>query len=172
MYYAAGVLVCSWFKGKLYTLLGKDHYNTYSDFGGKCDICDHNNPINTASREMYEETTGCLLSITEISTMLSKSSYINTLSYTDKPYYMYIIFIRYDDKIIDKHKEVYTYIRGIHRLLLYTEKTELKWFHFDDVIKEKIELRNIFKRTIQKHKNSILKIAYKYISTNTKYIYG
>ena len=59
MGYAAGILIVSIFEGKIYTLLGRDHYNTYSDFGGKNDICDNNISILTASREAYAACGRC-----------------------------------------------------------------------------------------------------------------
>ena len=83
MYYAAGVLIVSWYNGRLYTLLGKDHYNTFSDFGGKCDPCDTNFKVNTAAREMYEETSGCLLSIDDIKFQLKSAEFVKSLSYTN-----------------------------------------------------------------------------------------
>ena len=70
MVYAAGILILTLFNGKYYALLGKDHYNTYSDFGGKSDFADNGNPIVTASREAYEETCGSLFSICELTNKL------------------------------------------------------------------------------------------------------
>ena len=64
-YYAAGVLILAKHNGQIYTLLGKDQYETYSDFGGKCEYYDKNIPMFTAAREMYEETCGVVLSISE-----------------------------------------------------------------------------------------------------------
>jgi hypothetical protein len=52
--YAAGILLLSWDGKELCVLLGKDNYNTYSDYGGKCDVVDKGLPYVTAAREMYE----------------------------------------------------------------------------------------------------------------------
>ena len=54
--YAAGILLVSWNGNELCVLLGKDNYNTYSDYGGKSDYVDNGYPYLTASREMFEET--------------------------------------------------------------------------------------------------------------------
>jgi hypothetical protein len=172
MVYAAGILIISVFEGKLYTLLGKDHYNTYSDFGGKNDLCDNNNSISTAAREAYEETCGCLYSYYEFSNKLQNCHNISSLSFTNKPYHMYILFIKYDHDISKRYNTIYKYINSLKYFRKFQEKKELKWFLLSDVLNNKVCLRNIFKKTIDIHKNSILKIAYKYITTNTYYSYG
>ena len=54
----------------------------------------------------------------------------------------------------------------------FKEKTEVQWIPLEDILCNKIKLRNIFQKTIDNHKHTILKIAYKYTSTNTSYNYG
>ena len=64
--YSAGVLPYTFDQnGKCFFLLGKDNENDWSDFGGRCEFRDHNDPLNTASREFYEETLGAVTSIQE-----------------------------------------------------------------------------------------------------------
>ena len=94
--YAAGVLILSQINNKIYVLLGKDHYNTYSDFGGKNEVVDMNNPIYTAGRELYEETCGSLTSIHENIDFLYKCPVVNSLSYTNKHYFMYVMFVIFE----------------------------------------------------------------------------
>ena len=172
MVYAAGILIISLYEGKFYTLLGQDHYNTYSDFGGKNDPCDHNKSILTASREAYEETCGSLCSYYEFSDKLQNCYNISSKSFTNKPYYMYILFVKYNPKIPKHFETIYNYINDIKYMNRFQEKKQLKWFLLNDVLNNKVSLRNVFERTINEHKNSILKIAYKYITTNTYYNYG
>jgi hypothetical protein len=172
IYYAAGVLIMSWYKDELYVLLGKDHYETYSDFGGKCDSADMNNQQNTASREMYEETCGCIFDVTEIKHIIKGAPIINTRSYTDKPYYMYVIFIPYDEKHSENFEKVFSYISKLPKMIKFLEKTSIKWIKFEDVVYKNVKLRNIFQKTIEIHKNNILKIAYNYLTTNKSYNNG
>lgn len=172
MVYAAGILLVSYYNDKYYVLLGKDHYNTYSDFGGKSDFIDNDNPLRTASREMYEETCGTIYSITEIYNKLQNCDSVSTLSYTKKQYMMYVMFIKYDKDIPKKFNKVYNHIKHLPYLNKFKEKTELEWFLLQDVLNKKISLRNIFQKTIDNHKHTILKIAYKYYSTNTTYNNG
>lgn len=169
MDYAAGILLLSWHKGKLYTLLGKDHYGSYSDFGGKNDVCDKNNKLVTAARETYEETCGVFLSISEIIYKLYNVNVIQSLSYTNKPYYMHIVFIDYDEHICTNFQKVYRYIQFLPNFGKFREKTSLQWFMIADVLRHKMNLRNVFDRTLENHKHEILEIAYKYKSRNTFY---
>ena len=172
MVYAAGILILTLLNGKYYALLGKDHYNTYSDFGGKSDLIDYGNTIATAAREAYEETCGSLFSIYELKNKLQKCDLITTLSYTKKTYNMYVMFIQYDCKAPYKFNKVYQYIKNIPFLNKYKEKIEIQWIPLQDVFSNKVNLRNIFQKTIDNHRNTILKIAYKYTSTNRTYNNG
>ena len=172
MAYAAGVMLLSWHQGQLYTLVGKDQYNTYSDFGGKCDYSDKGNVIVTAAREMYEEMCGCYLSITEVIHQLYNAPVIHTLSYTNKPYHMYLLFINYDEELCKRFDIINEFIRHTPCLGKFKEKTSIKWCLFSEVMSETVILRNIFKRTMKYHKQAILINAYKYKTRNTKYNYG
>ena len=172
MSYAAGVLVLAWHNGHLLCLLGKDHYNTYSDFGGKEETCDMHVHINTAAREMYEETCGVVQDIGYIKENLKQCSSVEALSYTNKPYYMYIMFVNFDTTFSPKFSYAYNYIRHVPRMNKFTEKQSMSWFSFNDLCAGNVALRNIFQRTLAKHKNSILRIAYNYLTTNCKYYNG
>lgn len=166
-YYAAGVLILAKRFDTIYALLGKDQYETYSDFGGKCEYHDKNIPIYTAAREMYEETCGVVMSISECKQYLKHAEVIHSLSYTNKRYYMYIIFIDYIDSVDSSFKLVDTFIKNLPFLGKFKEKNAIRWVSLHDIYNDKLPLRNVFKKTIQNHKNKILKIAYNYYSRNT-----
>ena len=64
--YSAGVLPYTFDQqGKCLFMLGKDIDGDWSDFGGRCEFSDKNEPLNTASREFFEETLGAIMSIQE-----------------------------------------------------------------------------------------------------------
>jgi 8-oxo-dGTP pyrophosphatase MutT (NUDIX family) len=64
--YSAGILPYTFDQtGKCLFLLGKDYDNDWSDFGGRCEFRDNNEPLNTACREFYEETLGSIMTIKE-----------------------------------------------------------------------------------------------------------
>ena len=110
--YAAGCLFLSYFEDEIYCLLGKDHYNTFSDFGGKAETIDNFNPLLTACREAYEETLG-ILSKSELFALLQQSQSINSKSYTNKPYYMYIVWIQYNPLYCNNFNTTLNYINLI-----------------------------------------------------------
>ena len=131
MIYAAGILILSVHKGKIYVLLGKDHYGTYSDFGGKSEHIDKNNPIFTASREMYEETCGSLYSMYELIDKLSNGHVIKSLSYTNKQYFMYVLFVPYDESCTERFATISYYIQNFPNYGKFKEKIDLKWFELN-----------------------------------------
>lgn len=165
--YAAGVLVVAWHNNELYFLLGKDHYNTYSDFGGKCEDCDGGLYINTACRELYEETCGCFLDRTIIRSMLAQCEFVQSLSYTSKPYFMYVMAVNYDENIKTRFDTCFKYVSSVSKMPRHTEKIALDWINIANVTSGDVRLRNVFHKTLQKHKASILKIAYKLKPTNS-----
>ena len=56
--------------------MGKDNDNDWSDFGGRCEFKDRCDPINTATREFYEETLGAVLTIQECIPLMSDTQKI------------------------------------------------------------------------------------------------
>ena len=65
--YSAGILPYTFDKkGKCHFLLGKDLEGDWSDFGGRCEFADKNEPTNTAAREFYEETLGSVMTVPEV----------------------------------------------------------------------------------------------------------
>jgi len=92
--YSAGILPYSFDQyGKLFFLLGKDIDNDWSDFGGRCEFKDRNDPINTASREFYEESLGVVLNPQETIKLISENNKIISKTLNGSPYYMYLIYI-------------------------------------------------------------------------------
>tara|TARA_B100001996_G_scaffold378874_1_gene363715 strand:+ start:905 stop:1405 length:501 start_codon:yes stop_codon:yes gene_type:complete len=159
MSYGAGVMIITKIKGEVYVLLGKDKYDTYSDFGGLEDKKDNKEKINTASRECYEETCGSLLDITKLKEQLRKCEYIESKSFMNKPYYMYILSIKYENKICNDFYKIREKIKG-NFSYIYEEKKEIEWILLKKIIEKKVRLRNIFEKTIDNHRKSILNIAY------------
>ena len=173
--YAAGVLLLSWNGSELCVLLGKDNYNSYSDYGGKCDILDNGLPYITASREMYEETLGIFYDVQEISSMIFNTPYISSKGFTNKPYYMYFMWIDYNPNIGIKYNTVYNYVCSIPGINhQFKEKKMLSWFKMNDLLynKSSMQLRNVFHKTLQNHKQRILEIALELKGRNVKSIYG
>ena len=170
--YAAGVLLLSWHNNILYALLGKDQYDCYSDFGGKCDSKDGGYHARTAARECYEETCSTVNDFHETMRILSGCEYVISKSYTNKNYYMYISFTKYNPCVQQSFSVIRNTISELSHMYQFKEKTELKWFKLQDVMNGNIELRNVFHKTLQQHYQTILKIAYNNKITYTSHING
>ena len=63
-------------------MLGRDNENDWSDFGGRCEFRDHNEPINTATREFYEETLGAIMNVQECTDKLTNGNPVKIVSKT------------------------------------------------------------------------------------------
>lgn len=171
--YAAGVMLLGWNGYEICALLGKDHYNTYSDYGGKADPSDNNLPYLTAAREMYEETLGIFFTQYEISYLIHKGPYVLSKSFTNKPYYMYILWIDYSNTYNIDYNTVFNYISaipGFHHQ--FKEKKMISWFKLYDLLNNNgtIQLRNVFSKTIQLNKSRIKEIALELKARNIKNI--
>jgi hypothetical protein len=173
--YAAGILLLSWDGNDICILLGQDNYNAYSDYGGKCDSSDKSLSYVTAAREMYEETLGIFCDITETIYSIFNTPYITSKSFTNKPYYMYFMWIEYDPHIIIKYNTVYNYVCSLQGIShQFKEKKMLSWFKLKDLLNNKtsLQLRNVFYKTLHNHKQRIWEIALELKGRNIKCNYG
>lgn len=174
----AGILPVCKINNKIYFLFGKerniDENPGWSDFGGGSDP--NESFFETATRECSEEISGFLGSKTEIKNMLNKNGYLNIFLPNEKSksngYKVYITPIKYDpylsiyfnnhQKFI--HKNLDAKIIKSSKLF---EKTEIKWFSFEDIKKNKKKFRNFYQRIIHillENKDVITKDIQKLIS--------
>jgi hypothetical protein len=165
--YSAGVLPYTFDQtGKCLFLLGKDNDNDWSDFGGRCEFKDHNDPLNTASREFYEETLGAVLNIQEcLDKINTKPFKIISKTLNGSPYYMYLIYIDYTNysdtfnKISQFLKYTYSNDKNMYKMI---EKTSIRWVSMDTILncienKEVLlSLRGVFYKTMQSCKEELM----------------
>jgi len=165
--YSAGVLPYTFDQtGKCLFLLGKDNDNDWSDFGGRCEFKDHNDPLNTASREFYEETLGAVLNIQEcLDKINTKPFKIISKTLNGSPYYMYLIYIDYSNysdtfnKISQFLKYTYSTEKNMYKMI---EKTSIRWVSMDTILncienKETLlSLRGVFYKTMQSCKEELM----------------
>ncbi len=145
--YAAGVLVFALLCDKLFVLLGADRMSTWSDFGGRSEASDKA-PVLTALRELDEET----LCIVSRDMLLLDDEAIISKTLCGHRYYLHIALFSGDES--DAHAVVSDFADA-HAVSRHAEKTELRWFEWDDVcaltrgrIRPGIILRDVFSRTI------------------------
>lgn len=157
--YSAGILLYTIVDGDVYVLLGCDlKYKCWSDFGGKCEWVDNNEPMKTAAREFYEETSGIVANELTLYTLLKKSGVcINCKSYHNNDYFMYLL---YDDGTManqyvidfDKQQQLLTHgpNHAHHDVMRYIEKYKMRWFLLEDILSNPTErFRTVFLSSIQ-----------------------
>ena len=165
--YSAGILPYTFDQnGKLHFLLGKDNDGDWSDFGGRCEFKDHNEPLNTASREFYEETLGAVINIQECLPLMNTNQKIISKTLNGSPYYMYLIyidFINYSDSFnkISNFLKFQFDVRQISRIV---EKVAIRWVSMDTLLNcienyvsnSPIPLRGVFYKTISEFKEKLI----------------
>ena len=170
----ASILPITICNGKILFLFGKerniDKNPGWSDFGGGTD--NNESFIETASREGAEEITGFLGEKDDIKKLLKNGTF--NLDYTDSSgkygtYRCHICPIKYDkyltmyynnnQRFLQKHLS-----KKIIRDMKIFEKTEIKWFSFEDIQRNKSNFRNFYQNIVDlilKNKKNIKKFLNK-----------
>lgn len=153
VHYAAGILPITWVDGTPLFLLGKDQRDGYSDFGGKSERVDRNNPMLTACREFYEETLGCVVSHKALfQTMTSPGSCITLKSSTQSnyEYWMYIVEIPYLPHLRSTFRKALRFLQSMPLQRMYIEKTDVQYVTWEQLCK--INKRPVFRNTLELHR--------------------
>ena len=153
----ASVLPVSVRDNKVYFLFGKereiDENPGWSDFGGGTDKGE--TFIETAVREGGEELTGFLGSSSEIRSMLKKYGTYN-IDYKSEGYSTYrchIFPMEYDSKLVHYYNNNQAFLqkrldKKIIRDTKIFEKTQIKWFSFEDIKKHQKQFRSFYRNII------------------------
>jgi 8-oxo-dGTP pyrophosphatase MutT (NUDIX family) len=151
------ILPATLHNGKIYFLFGKerdiDENPGWSDFGGGTDKGE--SFMQTAIREGGEELTGFLGSNEDIKKMLNKHGTFN-IDYKSKGYSTYrchIFPMNYDHLLPFYYNNNQRFLQKkldpkIIRDTKIFEKTQIKWFSFDDIKKHYNEFRSFYKNII------------------------
>jgi hypothetical protein len=167
----ASILPITVHDGKILFLFGKerniDENPGWSDFGGGTD--NNETFIETASREGAEEITGFLGEKNDITKILKKNGTFN-IDCTDPSgkygtYRSHICPINYDEyltiyynnnqRFLQKHLS-----KKIIRDMKIFEKTEIKWFSFEELQRNKKQFRKFYQKIVElilKNKKNITK---------------
>jgi hypothetical protein len=154
----ASILPVTLCNGKILFLFGKerpiDENPGWSDFGGGTD--NNESYFETASREGAEELTGFLGEKNEIKRLIKKHGTFNVDYNSGGKYGIYrchICPIDYDEyltkyynnnqKFLQKHLN-----KNIIRDTKIFEKTEIKWFSFDDMRRNKKHFRKFYQNIV------------------------
>ena len=158
--YSAGVLPYTFDQtGKCVFLLGKDYDNDWSDFGGRCEFRDNNEPLNTACREFYEETLGSIMTIKEcMDKIITNPIKITSQTLNGSPYYMFLVYIDFLNysEIFNKTAQFLRYQFDAQEMNKIIEKTTIRWVSMDTMLlcieneqrSTPINLRGVFYKTM------------------------
>ena len=142
---------------KIYFLFGKerdiDENPGWSDFGGGTDKGE--TFFQTACREGGEELTGYLGDIVEIKKLLNKYGTYNIdfNSQGHTTYRCHIFPMIYDDMLPHYYNNNQRFLQKrldakVIRNTKIFEKTQVKWFSFDDIKKQHNEFRSFYKNIV------------------------
>lgn len=142
--------------------------NRWADFGGGSENKDKN-PEETALREYLEETMDAFGDKDYMEKALQNPDMV----YINKRYYEYLILIEHDQKSVDIYNRIMSRLelckkdkmyRGQRYRTLVTcpeglaEKSQIKWFTANDILKNKDKMRPEFYSTFKHILNSFKKI--------------
>ena len=152
------ILPATIYNNKIYLLFGKERENDinpgWSDFGGGSEKGE--SLFSTAIREGSEELTGFLGNKEDIKKLLTKYGTYN-VDFDSKghaTYRAHIFPMKYDDMLVTYYNNNQRFLqkkldpRIISETKIF-EKTQIKWFSFDEMVKRKTEFRTFYQNMIQ-----------------------
>lgn len=124
-----GGLIVSEYGGKTYLLMGKDYKGALCDFGGKRESDE--SCLKCATREFYEETSGTVLSETDVHTRFNSCK--ETICFNT--YLCYVIRIEYDPSIPKRYRDYKNYVmtNGIKYPAGHFELNDMIWVEINDL---------------------------------------
>lgn len=161
MYYAAGVLPITRVDGQTLFLVGRELRDaTFSDFGGKSERSDRNDPPTTAVREFVEETYGCVSDFRTMRNRLGPSTCIMLRSHTQNcnTYFSYIVEIPFSHHLRNTFHKTLSFLRS-KNLKMLVEKTDLRWVTLDTLLSPAFAKRSVFANTISMHRDILREIS-------------
>jgi 8-oxo-dGTP pyrophosphatase MutT (NUDIX family) len=166
--------------GKVYLLFGKerdiDENPGWSDFGGGQDKGE--TFFDTAQREAGEELTGFLGSPSDIKKLLTKygTFEVDFKSNGFPTYRVHIFPMIYDPALIKYYNNNQAFLqkhldKNVIKNTKIFEKTKIKWFPIDSLLKSKKQFRSFYQNIIDlilERKNEIKKFAFSSLKNNNK----
>lgn len=138
MSFSAGVLPVSRYKGELLVLLGRDRADgQWSDFGGRSEAEDGNDPKRTACREFFEESMGVVLELDAIRARLQCPkchTLVESRTMGGQIYSMFIVGVPFFHSYGSSFLKVARFARYMEAKRRFMEKSEIGWFKVNDVI--------------------------------------
>lgn len=162
VHYAAGILPVTWHDGQTLFLVGQDvRDRSWSDFGGKCERADRGDPFNTACREFYEETYGCVIDHRALRARLCAANSLVLRSRTQNghPYYMYVVQVPYQPHLRNAFHKSLAFLRHKSLCKMFVEKTDVMWVTWAMLTSSDLVKRQVFKCTLDAHVGTLARLA-------------
>lgn len=162
VHYAAGILPVTWHDGGPLFLVGRDIRDAlWSDFGGKCERIDKSDPLNTATREFYEETYGCLVDARTLRQRLHPGNCLLLRSRTQNnhPYFMFVVEMPYMPHLRSTFHKTLNFLCSKNLQKLYVEKTDVQWVPWSALRSSDLPKRPVFEATIAAHTATLDRVA-------------
>lgn len=143
-------------------LVGRDVRDAlWSDFGGKCERIDKCCPLNTATREFYEETYGCMVDARALRQRLYPGNCLLLRSRTQNghPYFMFVVEMPYMPHLRSSFHKALTFLRTKNLQKLYVEKTDVQWVSWSTLKSPDFPKRPVFDATITAHLGVLGRVA-------------
>tara|TARA_B100000963_G_C22321719_1_gene534667 strand:+ start:108 stop:599 length:492 start_codon:yes stop_codon:yes gene_type:complete len=151
--------------GTPYFLLGRNLENKWEGFGGGCEISDKQDTENTATREAWEETLGCVGDIDYLKKLVRNkdTKRLDSKTLTGKNYTLYIVKIPFNVNYREKFISTKKFISKIDVDKKFLEINDIRWVSIETIqnsIFDKnnnlIKLRNVFENTLKTYYEDII----------------
>lgn len=162
VHFAAGILPVTWHEGTVMFLVGQDvRDRSWSDFGGKCERGDRGDPLNTACREFYEETYGCVVDHRAMRARLchSNSLVLRSRTQNNHPYFMFVVQVPYQPHVRNTFHKALSFMRHKNLCKLFVEKTDVTWVSWPMLTSPDLVKRQVFKSTLEAHAAVLARLA-------------
>ena len=147
-------------QGTVLFLVGRDiRDNAFSDFGGKSERVDDGDPANTAIREFYEETLGCICNHPQDMKyrLLHSSIVMKGETRNRNEYVMYVLEIPFTKNINDQFMKTMHFMKYKNIGTNLIEKKELAWVTLRELIK--MPKREVFRDTLERNMKMLRRIV-------------
>lgn len=166
VHYAAGILPITWHDGQPLFVVGLDVRDGWSDFGGKAERIDRGSSVNTAAREMYEETYGTITSVKALVQHMSapgSSILLKSTTQNGYDYFMYVVEVPYMPHLRNSFHKVLKFLQTTNMQRVYVEKKDIQYVTWDML--QQMPKRPVFANTLMLHKEMMDLLAHSTPST-------
>ncbi len=161
-HYAAGILPITRHHGETLFLVGQDARDKlWSDFGGKCERVDRGEPVNTACREFYEETHGCVADQRALRAHIAATSpaVLRGRTQNGHPYHMYLVEMPFRPHLRNVFLKSLAFLRYKNVCKFYIEKTDVQWVSWEVLTSPSFPKRPVFEATLAAHADALRALA-------------